>query len=82
VAPRLARLLLDLAVRYGVDTADHGRAIGLPLAQQDLAGLLATSPRTVARILNGWRRAGLVRTGRRLVVIRRAAGLRRVAGPP
>jgi CRP/FNR family transcriptional regulator, cyclic AMP receptor protein len=81
VAPRLASLVLDLAARYGTDLPGSGRTIGVPLAQHDLASLLATSPRTVARILKSWRRAGVIRTGRRSIVILRAEELRRIVGP-
>jgi CRP/FNR family transcriptional regulator, cyclic AMP receptor protein len=82
VAQRLARLLLDLADGYGTDVPGGGRTIGLPLPQRDLASLLATSPRTVARTLKSWRRAGLVRTGRRHIVISLVTELRRVADGP
>jgi CRP-like cAMP-binding protein len=82
VAPRLAQLLLDLADRYGESTPDGGRWVRLPLTQDDLANCVASSPRSVARILAAWRQAGVVHTGRRLIVLRRPSVLRALTGQP
>jgi CRP-like cAMP-binding protein len=75
VAAALARLLLDLAARYGGPTPDGGRTIGVALTQRDLADYLSVSARTVARTLASWRRTGLITTDPRLIVIRRPAAL-------
>ncbi|OLB63858.1 MAG: hypothetical protein AUI10_13620 [Actinobacteria bacterium 13_2_20CM_2_72_6] len=75
VAPVLARLILDLAGRYGGRTADGGMTLGLGLTQQDLADCLAVSPRTVARTIAAWRRAGLVSTARGSIIVHRPAVL-------
>jgi CRP-like cAMP-binding protein len=80
VAPRLAQLLLELSGRYGESTPTGGRTLGLPLTQDDLAGCLASSPRSVARILASWRATGVIHTGRRMIVIRRADTLRGLSG--
>lgn len=71
VPARLAALLLDLAERCGRPAADGtGRHIGLPLSQDDLAGLLLTSRRTVSRVLEQWRAEGWVVTGRQALLVR------------
>ncbi|BBA95449.1 putative transcriptional regulator with cyclic nucleotide-binding domain [Actinacidiphila reveromycinica] len=66
VAGRLAALLLDLAARCGEPGEAPGEIrIALPLSQEDLAGLLLSSLRTVSRVLEQWRAEGLIVTGRR-----------------
>jgi CRP/FNR family transcriptional regulator, cyclic AMP receptor protein len=77
-AQRLAVLLLDLAGRYGV-AQPEGTVIGLPLGHDDFAGLILTSTRTVARILERWRASGWVLTGRRSITVTDLAALRRLA---
>ena len=81
-APMLARLMLDLAERYGSRTANGGRTLGVGLTQSDLADCLAVSSRTVARVLASWRRIGVVNTARRRIVIQRPDVLRSYAEPP
>ncbi|MFE0513529.1 Crp/Fnr family transcriptional regulator [Streptomyces sp. NPDC058964] len=71
VPARLAALLLDLVERCGMPEPDGtGRRIALALSQDDLAGLLLTSRRTVSRVLEQWRAAGWVVTGRQSLSIR------------
>jgi CRP-like cAMP-binding protein len=79
VPERLAGLLIVLAERYGIDDGHGGRRIDLPLSQEDLAGLILTSQRTLARILEIWRARELVRTGRRSIEILDPLELRRLA---
>jgi CRP-like cAMP-binding protein len=64
LAARLAGLLLDLAASYGRRHASGAVDIGLPLSQDDFAGLVLGSRRTVSRILEQWRTDGWVTTGR------------------
>ncbi|MGA5314841.1 Crp/Fnr family transcriptional regulator [Streptomyces pseudogriseolus] len=64
LAARLAGLLLDLAAAHGRRHASGGLEIALPLSQDDLAGLVLGSRRTVSRILEQWRADGWVTTGR------------------
>ncbi len=63
VEERLARVLDDLATRYG-SPVGQGRFIGLPLRRRDLAGMLAVTLETVSRLLARYEREGLVRTAR------------------
>jgi CRP/FNR family transcriptional regulator, cyclic AMP receptor protein len=78
IEARLARLLLNLARRYGHNERD-GRSIGLPLTQDDLAQCHATSQRTIARTLSSWRRGNVVRTGRRAIVLTQEDVLHRLS---
>lgn len=81
VRTRLAALLLELAERYG-DSAPTGEVkISLPLSQDDLAGLVLSSRRTVNRLLEEWRDAGWLRTGRRVIELNRPEELAELARP-
>ncbi len=81
-AQRLARLLTELAGRYG-QGADGAIEIALPLSQEELASLAGTSRATVTRALKDWRQRGLIRTSQRQrhIIITNLAGLRQLAGP-
>lgn len=71
VPARLAALLLDLVERCGTPEPDGtGCRISLALSQDDLAGLLLTSRRSVTRVLEQWRRAGWIVTGRQTLSVR------------
>ncbi|MFD3588815.1 Crp/Fnr family transcriptional regulator [Streptomyces sp. NPDC058683] len=71
VPARLAALLLDLVERCGLPEPDGpGRRIALTLSQDDLAGLLLTSRRTVSRVLEQWRSQGWIVTGRQWLTVR------------
>lgn len=70
VSVRLAAVLLDLCERCG----EPGRGpaevrIGLPLSQDDLAGLVLSSRRSVSRVLEDWRGRGVIVTGRRALSV-------------
>ena len=68
VAKRLARALLRLS--------PDGEA-ELSLTRQDLAELTGPTLYTVSRIVSGWEKEGLVRSGRRRIAITDPARLRR-----
>ena len=72
-------LLLNLCERFGRRTAPNSAVIELPLTQDDLAGLVLTSKRTVARILQQWRDGGWIATRRRSVAILDLKALGRIA---
>jgi CRP-like cAMP-binding protein len=65
VPTRLVHLLLRLADDFGVESAEGGVVIDVPLTQQELAALASASRGTVAAALRELREAGLVRTARR-----------------
>jgi CRP/FNR family transcriptional regulator, cyclic AMP receptor protein len=81
-AQRLARLLVELAGRYG-SGVDGAVEIALPLSQEELASLAGTSRATVTRALKDWRQRGLIRTSQRQrhIIIANVSGLRQLAGP-
>ncbi len=63
IEARLADLLLRLADRTTMPSRVRG------LAQSDMAGMIGASRESVSRWLANWERAGLVRSGQRLVVL-------------
>ncbi|QFG20338.1 Crp/Fnr family transcriptional regulator [Actinomadura sp. WMMB 499] len=78
-ARRLALLLAQLAERsaHHVPPAPDGAIeIGPPLSQAELGSWTDASRETVARALTVLRRAGLIRTGRRRIVVLDLPGLR------
>jgi CRP/FNR family transcriptional regulator, cyclic AMP receptor protein len=81
-AQRLARLLAELAGRYGAGE-DGAIEIALPLSQEELASLAGTSRATVTRALSEWRERGLIRTSQRQrhITVTNMAGLKQLAGP-
>ncbi|MFI5865584.1 Crp/Fnr family transcriptional regulator [Streptomyces sp. NPDC051546] len=81
VRERLAVLLLDLAQIHGRRT-DEGVEVAVPLTKQELAGAVGASREMVQRQLKDLRDRGVVRTGRRALVIVRPDVLRRIAQSP
>jgi CRP/FNR family transcriptional regulator, cyclic AMP receptor protein len=82
VEARLAALMLDLGERYGRRTAEGSVRIDLPLSQDDLAGLVVSSRRTISRILEEWRREKLLTTGRQALELAGLHALRHRAEAP
>ena len=78
VEARLAATLLKLAERLGAESK-HGVLIQMPLSRQDLAEMTGTTAETASRIMSEFRRAGLIRSGRRWVAITDPAGLAKFA---
>jgi CRP/FNR family cyclic AMP-dependent transcriptional regulator len=74
--------VLDLGERYGRRTAQGGVRIDLPLSQDDLAGLVVSSRRTISRILEEWRREKLLTTGRQAMELAGLHALRHRAEAP
>ncbi|MFB8171547.1 Crp/Fnr family transcriptional regulator [Kitasatospora purpeofusca] len=79
VRTRLAGLLLKLADQYGHPTDGGTVRITVALSQDDLAGLVLSSRRTVVRLLEQWREAGWLRTGRCLIELHDLAELEKLA---
>ncbi|OGO53413.1 MAG: hypothetical protein A2V84_05845 [Chloroflexi bacterium RBG_16_70_13] len=78
VGQRLARKLIDLAQRFGVDTV-RGTLIGARLTQQELAEMIGTTRETLAHTLADFRRRDLLDTENHQVLIRDAERLAEVA---
>jgi CRP/FNR family transcriptional regulator, cyclic AMP receptor protein len=75
---RLARFLVELIDQRGqADTS--GIDIDIPLTQEEVASLIATSRQSVVRALTSLRSRGLVTTARRKLIVRDLDGLRRYA---
>jgi CRP-like cAMP-binding protein len=72
LSARLARQVLQLARRYGVEEDNGEIRIGLALAQEDLAQLLGASRQRVNQELKALEREGALRIGpSRLIVLSR-----------
>lgn len=78
VDQRLARRLIDLASRFGVET-ERGTLIQANLTQQELAEMVGTTRETLAHTLGDFRRRGLLDTAHHKVVIRDAELLAQIA---
>ncbi len=75
---RVALRLVVLADTAG-EMVEDGVKIGIPLTQEDLAGWIGASREAVTRGLGSLRNRGLIRTGRREIVILDLDGLRDAA---
>jgi CRP-like cAMP-binding protein len=78
VEQRLARKLVLLTERWGERTTG-GLGIGLKLSQRELAELADTSRQSANQYLTRWRRAGIVATTTKRVVVSDLRRLRRCA---
>ena len=66
---RLIHLLLELAEDYGTTNAQNEVEIGIKLSHQDLASVIGSTRESVTLILGEMQNEGLVRIGRRKVVL-------------
>ena len=78
VGQRLAKKLIDLGQRFGVETV-RGTLIQARLTQQELAEMIGTTRETLAHTLADFRRRDLLDTEHHQVVIRDAERLAEVA---
>ena len=78
VGQRLARRLIDLAQRFGVETV-RGTLIQARLTQQELAEMIGTTRETLAHTLSDFKRRDLLDAAHHKVVIRDAERLAEVA---
>ena len=65
---RLTHLLLELAEQYGYRTAE-GLELGIKLSHQDLANVIGSTRETVTVVLGDLQSEGLLRVGRRRIVL-------------
>lgn len=77
VAGRIAATVLGLAERLGRPDGDL-ILIDTRLSRQDLADMTGATVETVSRVLSGFRRDGLIDSGRQWIAVRDAAGLARI----
>jgi CRP-like cAMP-binding protein len=80
VAVRFARVLLDLATRYGVPSP-VGTVIRCPLTQTEMATLVGASEPAIQRVLRELRTDKIVATGYRETTVLDVGGLRQRAYP-
>ena len=66
---RLAAMLLLIADKMGRPW-DGGILLDVPLTREDLASMTGAAPESVSRLLSGWRREGLIDSGRRWIAVR------------
>jgi CRP/FNR family cyclic AMP-dependent transcriptional regulator len=76
---RLARVLREIAARYGERTGNRVEILW-PLSQTDLASLAAVAEPTAQRALRNLREQGIISTGYRNLMIEDIAALDRIAG--
>jgi CRP/FNR family transcriptional regulator, cyclic AMP receptor protein len=79
---RLAVFLLQL-LSYGQPAhtrEDQGQLVPLSMSQTELAEWIGVSRETVERVLSRWVRRGIVRTGRRNLLVRDVRQLEKIAG--
>jgi len=65
VPQRVATALLRLADKLGTDRGPGGIMLEVPLSRADLAGLARSTPESVSRVMSGWKKQGLIDSGRR-----------------
>jgi CRP-like cAMP-binding protein len=78
VRVRLARVLVEIAEQYGTRAAS-GIVIGVPLTQPELAGLCGAAEVSLQKAIRELRRADLIDTGYRRIIVLDFPALRRVA---
>lgn len=75
---RVARRLVEMAERFGVDTGEELR-IDLPLSQEEIAGWTGSSRESVSKALQALRSRNVIETHRKSITILDLEGLRRRA---
>lgn len=68
VEQRIARTVLQLVRQFG-KKVDSGVLINMSLSRQDLAEMTGTNLYNVSRIISKWEQDGIVKTGRKRVVL-------------
>ena len=79
VPSRVSSELLRLSIRFGCDNNGNGR---VQLTHTELAELTGSSLPTVSRLLNRWKRLGIVSVGREGVQIRDFVALKQFTRSP
>ncbi|MCR4269061.1 Crp/Fnr family transcriptional regulator [Nitratireductor sp. ZSWI3] len=69
VEQRVAHALLRLVKQTGRQT-DDGIEIDFPITRQDIAEMTGATLHTVSRLLSAWEESGIVKGGRKRVVVR------------
>ncbi len=77
----MARAILRLVDQSGEQT-DEGIVINFPITRQDIAEMTGTTLHTVSRLLSAWRDKGVVKSGRKRIVVCAMDDLIRLAEGP
>ncbi len=77
---RIAKHLLELAATYA-GVADWQHPVEIPLGQDELARLVGTTRETISRVLNSYRRLGILTISHRRITIVDREALEQVASP-
>jgi len=72
---RLAKVILQLAERFGKEEPDGGILLTLKLSQQELANMVGASRELVNRYLRAWEEQGIIELAQGRIVIRDVAAL-------
>jgi len=76
VESRVAEFLLDASSRHGIPDS-RGILVGVKFTHQEMASYVGSTRETVTLVLGAFKRAGLIATDHRRVVIKDIAGLRK-----
>jgi len=76
VESRVAEFLLDASSRHGIPDS-RGILVGVKFTHQEIASYVGSTRETVTLVLGAFKRAGVIATDHRRVVIRDVAGLRK-----
>ena len=76
VESRVAEFLLDASSRHGIPDS-RGILIGVKFTHQEIASYVGSTRETVTLVLGAFKRAGVIATDHRRVVIKDIAGLRK-----
>lgn len=82
VPSRLAKLLLELAERFGKEERPGEIRLTLKLSQQELANMVGASRELVNRHLRAWQDQGIIELAQGHIIIRDAAALAAMCEPP
>jgi len=75
VESRVAQFILEASERHGIPDS-RGMLIGVKFTHQEMASYVGSTRETVTLILGDLKRAGLIETDHRRIVVTNAAGLR------
>ena len=75
IPARLEKLLVDLSMRYGVNDAEGGVLIDLPLPHREIASIVGSTRESVTVRLNAMRRKGVIDFVNRKILIKRPESL-------
>jgi CRP-like cAMP-binding protein len=79
VESRVSSLLLKLAQKTGIKTADSGLQINMKLTKQDIAEMVGSTVETTIRVMSRFEKAGLIKVSGGRIEIRNKKELTRIS---